>query len=613
MQLSFNFEDDRVPWFRYSDQTKNIEIIGRGYAFIDSHFLDQNALLAYVFNLIKEADVQGGIQILNKELPRFDGLWALIVVWNRQTVLLAVDRMRGIPLFYSTVSNRVTLNHNAFRIASSLPDVSLSEDSAVEFLLSGFIIGRDTLYENIYQVMPGEIVTISEDKSGNCEANRYRYFHYYPQEFSNDTEEQLEEELISILDAVFLRFRDSYRGQKIILPLSGGFDSRLIAAQLKKVGIDNVLCYTYGYADNDDSSVSKLVAEELGFEWLFFEYNEESWKQALAEKDFYLAADYGCKGVSLPHRADLPCLLKLSKKIDLTTAIFWPGHSIEVPAGSHIVPSLYEDSFSDTDLAVEKTVIKRHYGARWSLTDYFSSPFSKYLRDKINVDAAVPETASLDSPISRHDMFDINNRQSKWIINSVRCYEYFGADWRVQYDYSIIDFFLKVPHKYRFGKRLYINTLREHLFTDKLKPLGKLPLAGHLKGLTHWDFRINDEITTRFLESRTETLRKVSLRKLLIAFARRIGVFPHLENYRYRNRDVDPTKWFAYFQGFSAQSSSLKALTKHLQIDEYLPSQVLYVVHPHLNFTLQLLYFAGVYSLEYLSRVYKNLPLHESS
>ncbi|MDP8238370.1 MAG: asparagine synthase-related protein [Candidatus Hatepunaea meridiana] len=612
MQLSLYFNDDRVPWFRYFDGVKNIEIIGRGYAFINDRFYEREALISYVHNQIKNCNSQEFVSILNEELPKFDGLWALIVIWNRHTVLLATDRIRGIPLFYSVEPDHITISHSAFRIASSHLNISISELSSIEFLLAGFVIDRDTLYEDIFQVRPGEIVTITKTKSGDNEVYQNKYFHYYPQEFSSDTEEQLEEELSSVLDAVFKRFRDNYRGQKVILPLSGGFDSRLIAAQLKKFGIDNVLCFTYGYYGNNDSSVSKTVAEALGFEWQFFEYNDATWKNALMESDFFRAANYVSKGVSMPHWSDLPVLLQLSKSIDLTNTIFWPGHSIEVPAGSHIDPSIYfEDSILDTDLAVANTVIKRHYISRWSSTKYFSIPHSDILRKKIKAEITVPNTACFDSPISRLDMFDINNRQSKWIVNSVRCYEYFGADWRAQYDYPIIDFFLRVPHNYRFGKRLYINTLRDHIFTGKLSSLAKIPHASYLRDLISWDFRITDEITTEFLNAKSLRNRYFSLKDFAVSAAVRLGIFPYLKNYMYRKSDLDPAKWFAYFGELSPKTTRLRVLLKQLQEDKYLPKKAIDIIRPHLSYVLQLLDFNGIYSLEYLSRVYQNLPLND--
>ena len=38
----------------------------------------------------------------------------------------------------------------------------------------------------------------------------------------------------------------SCEGKQIAIPLSGGYDSRLIASGLHKIGFKNVICFSYG-------------------------------------------------------------------------------------------------------------------------------------------------------------------------------------------------------------------------------------------------------------------------------------------------------------------------------------------------------------------------------
>ncbi|WP_269848621.1 asparagine synthase-related protein [Methanosarcina horonobensis] len=54
------------------------------------------------------------------------------------------------------------------------------------------------------------------------------------------------------------------------------------------------------------------------------------------------------------------------------------------------------------------------------------------------------------------EYFDSNERQAKFIINSVRVYEFFGYEWRIPlWDAELMEFFLRVPIEHRINRNLY--------------------------------------------------------------------------------------------------------------------------------------------------------------
>jgi asparagine synthase (glutamine-hydrolysing) len=60
-----------------------------------------------------------------------------------------------------------------------------------------------------------------------------------------------------------------------VVPLSGGLDSRIIVAMLKRLGVEDVICFTYGKKGNREAEISRQVAEALGYRWYFVEYTKE--------------------------------------------------------------------------------------------------------------------------------------------------------------------------------------------------------------------------------------------------------------------------------------------------------------------------------------------------
>jgi asparagine synthetase B (glutamine-hydrolysing) len=68
-----------------------------------------------------------------------------------------------------------------------------------------------------------------------------------------------------------------------------------------------------------------------------------------------------------------------------------------------------------------------------------------------------------------------NERVAKFIVNSVRVYEFFGYSWRMPlWDNELIGFFSQVPLKFRIDEYLYIKYAGTVLFVDSLKKLGEI-------------------------------------------------------------------------------------------------------------------------------------------
>src|SRR5690606_19684702 len=77
-----------------------------------------------------------------------------------------------------------------------------------------------------------------------------------------------------------------------IIPLSGGHDSRMLVNYLYKAQIKNVICFSYGSANNLQSRISKKVAEAVEYDWHFVEYTEEKWGELHNKGIFDAYIDY---------------------------------------------------------------------------------------------------------------------------------------------------------------------------------------------------------------------------------------------------------------------------------------------------------------------------------
>ncbi len=425
------------------------------------YFFDKND------NLFKEVNMSKyfyskSIENINSTMNLINGCFAIVIQRNK-TIIICVDRLRSIPLFYGIQNGIFYLSDNAYWIKDKAnlkkPDNILKN----EFLLTGYITGRDTLFSEIKQVRPGEYITIKE-KDGKVDINTNKYYYFFHKDFFNEKKEELYNKLDNLSEKFITRLIKSVNGNTIVIPLSGGYDSRYIASMLKKFHYEKVICFSYGRKDNWEAKISKKVADNLGYKWFFIEYNTKKWLQWLNSKEIQKYWKYGGNLCSLPHYQDWPAVGELIReKLIPKDSVFVPGHSGDMLAGSHIPDSL---NFSKLNYKLEditKYLFYKHYIQSRLPKDIKMNLFL----DRIKEELQGFDVSNVESYVNLSDYWNLNNRQSKYIVNSVRVYEFYGHEWRIPlWDYEFMDFWTRVLINYRMKKMLYNEYLFKELFND---------------------------------------------------------------------------------------------------------------------------------------------------
>ncbi|MDI6863867.1 MAG: hypothetical protein QMC97_10865 [Pseudothermotoga sp.] len=93
------------------------------------------------------------------EITKFNGFFSFAKVSDTE-IILVIDHFRSMPLFYALENCNVYVSDDAFWILKQLSAVTLDEDAAEEFLVTGHVAGNETLYRQIKQVQAGEMVRI---------------------------------------------------------------------------------------------------------------------------------------------------------------------------------------------------------------------------------------------------------------------------------------------------------------------------------------------------------------------------------------------------------------------------------------------------------------------
>lgn len=453
--------DGPRPWHR----TGAVRARGVGFA-PDGTCLEGPALAAWL---------DGPAETFVERITALDGTFA--AVHSGEDTIAAVDRIRSTPLFYGRDAEGAWhLSDDARRIAEAT-DARLDDAvAAAEFMLQSATTGATTLSTSVRQVQAGEAVTFD-----GAEPTGTRYYRYGDASVETDaSEEELVEEGARLLERAFERFLISVQGRPVVVPLSGGLDSRLIAAMLVRGGRADAQCFSYGRERSFEARASRRVAEALGLRWIFVPYTNRDWHRWFMSPSFQQFRREASGLTAIEHEQDWPAVLRLREQGLAEDAVFVPGHAGDFLGGSHLpaAPAAFERD--------PVNWLWRKYYTEWPTTA-LDPDLEARLRARIA--ACLPDV----EPVEAFTHFGWQERQAKMIANSVRVYEHHGFDWRLPFwtDTGVLDFWGRVPISLRRGRQLYRRVVRRLIGDARYDLPSTLrresPVTGKLRRLTDRD------------------------------------------------------------------------------------------------------------------------------
>jgi asparagine synthase (glutamine-hydrolysing) len=205
-------------------------------------------------------------------IKRLSGHFAIVVESNKWVVAVT-DKICTHPIFVATYENNVSVSNHAplLKEEYDFGESDLCLSAGLEIAMSGYTIGNKTLYSSINRLEGGECLLFNQGS-----LFREFYYTYSPWKVRYRTESQLKKELTNICINALTELKNNSNGRQILVPLSAGNDSRLIASGLREIEVKNVICFSYGRKDNFETPVSKEIARKLGYEWLYIPVNAKS-------------------------------------------------------------------------------------------------------------------------------------------------------------------------------------------------------------------------------------------------------------------------------------------------------------------------------------------------
>lgn len=392
-----------------------------------------------------------------EEMRRLEGFFALVQVTEGR-ILAAVDHIRSIPLFYGEMNGNVYVGDTAEWVRNAVGNKEMDPIARDEFKLTGYVTGGETLYPDVKELQAGELLVVDATQRRPAIATE-RYFRFDHLRTEQADEATLRDMLHEQLHATIRRLATWARGRQIAIPLSGGYDSRLIATLLCRIGYPKILTFTYGTPGNKEAEYSRQVAQALGLKWHFVEYSKARWCDAWNSPERRRYQDIASGWSSIAHVQDWVAVREMHQAGVLDQdCIFVPGHTCfrqntGITARDDIsIPP-------DHELLIDR-IRDRHYARSVGKAGPASNLpiWRERIRDRTEVD----EVFSWETLASAYERWEWQERQAKFICNSVRVYDFFGyAWWLPLWDMGLVRFAQQVPLNLRQGRRWYNEYVRQ--------------------------------------------------------------------------------------------------------------------------------------------------------
>ena len=419
-------------WF-----SKDNEIWVKGYlSSTDNQILNEEKLLDYFAEITSFDEFQ-------KRISQANGLFSVVIRRN-QSVWVSIDHTWAFPLFYYNKQDLFMITDNPKEFQRISIPLVLNEANAFSLTYSGFVIGNKTLLNDIFQLQPGESLCFE-----NSILTAKSHTNYLTEILSDKNREELKAELKSLLEAVGKRMIQVLNNRPVAIPLSGGFDSRLIAYLLKKNNYPNVICYTFGMSHTIERNNAKRTAERLGYKFHFVDYEKYSNQPLSHDKIFKKYVNFSSNYCCTFAEQDYYAMQELTaNSLIPKNTVFIPGHSGAV-AGDLLSKKMMADDFPFLDYIMEH-IFSYVYPRKKE---------RKAIRE--NIDLSTDQQGKYP-PYMIYEDWRFHETTPKFGYNASKIWDFFGYEYLLPLaDKTLFDFFIHLPFVHKYDKNLYKETLSE--------------------------------------------------------------------------------------------------------------------------------------------------------
>jgi asparagine synthase (glutamine-hydrolysing) len=417
-----------------------------------AHYVGRRQVVEQVLSWLEDSGEHLNVVGLGTLLASMPNEWAFVAA-SSEYHIAATDKIRSYPLFYSNHADNCLISNSARLLSRDTKSELAGKGVLLEFAMAGYVTGCDTMYAKVKQLQAGDLVAFPSNGNGT---QLLRYYRYLPQPEEGSSTRWVDE-LAETTESIFKRMIDSARGRPLLVPLSGGLDSRLIVCMLRHFGYDNVRTFSYGLPGNHEAKIARKVAAALGFPWEFVPTTHSGFRDFFwspFRKSYSEFSDGLC---SVPSMQDVHPLFVLRKRGLPNDTIIVNGQTGDFISGGHVPARLIGQSNPE---GVIDAILDKHFVLHKSLR----TPLNlKLMAERISHQIReIEHYAGRKLPsASLYESWEWQERQCKYVIGGQRAYDWLGLDWHLPFwDADYLKFWSRVPFELKLGQRLYREYLR---------------------------------------------------------------------------------------------------------------------------------------------------------
>lgn len=391
---------------------------------------------------------RSSFEVFQHFVSTLNGQFSIIVEQGAE-VWLACSHTWSYPLFYKKGEDKVYISDDPECLIVNDIDKKTDPLSELYFLSFGVTPKNATLSKSVLQLRPGEVIAIRKTAQ--------RSFFSGPFADVNICEAKnivSSRDLYQHLLTTFENYYEQIKGKQVLLPLTKGYDSRLLACLLSEFGHKNVVCATWGRKDNTEMLTAQRVAQKLGFKYCFVEYTNDLIREFYKTNEFNEYVKFAGHWSSMPYLQDYFAVRELCRmEVINENTIAIPGHPGDYLRGAHFDNSDLSPSFKKLYLK-----ISTKFSSSFPFTAKQNKNLSKFFCDQFF-------HGSFANSLQTFERWDYEERQCKFIANSASVFQFFKMDYLMPlFDLETISFFRDVPLEQKIGEVLYNDTLEKFFF-----------------------------------------------------------------------------------------------------------------------------------------------------
>ncbi|MCL2637206.1 MAG: asparagine synthase-related protein [Oscillospiraceae bacterium] len=422
-------------------------IFFKGYFILNKILYRDESAVKYLSSLSNYDDFIDSVR-------KICGCFAIIIKKDDE-LWSAVDRARSMPIYFSSDGKAISDSAETIREKLNIPVGNINKKNLTSLLYSQFTLLNNTVYNDIKQLNVGQVLFINGDSV------QHEYYYRHIANVVEINKADAISALGNVLCETFDRLITAINGRPVLLSLSGGYDSRLVACMLKEKGVNDVTCYTYGGLNSYEVEISRKVAEKLGYEWHCVTYTDDDIKSIFtSENDEFFKITNNHDYIIYLQNYIAVRKLKEEKKIKENSVIV-TGLCGDMPSGVYVLP---EEQLNNMAISYEKMS-----------SQYIDNLFNQFkinenilneLKNEIESDLRKCdiELNSTQNYITLKDCMETAGVHSRCFLNANSVHGYFGFEWLLPlWDNDYLNFWYGLPMQYRANQSFYEEYLIEHL------------------------------------------------------------------------------------------------------------------------------------------------------